>query len=157
MKKKFSKKWEASRQRRKQRKYRENAPLHLRHKFMSVNLSKEIRKRHGKRNLAIKKGDTVRVMKGQFRGKKGKVGNVDLKKLRISIEGIQRQKKDGTKVNVYFRASNVQIIETSQIKKIKAETKKLEKTIERKEEIKQIKSEQEKIGEGKEENASKKT
>ncbi len=45
MKKKFSTSWKASRQIRKQRKYRENAPLHLRNKFMTANLSKELRKK----------------------------------------------------------------------------------------------------------------
>ena len=152
MKKKFSVKWKASKKVRKQRKYLANAPLHLRHKLMSANLSKELRKKHGKRNLVLKKGDLVKVMRGQFKGKKGKVGNVDLKKLRISIEGIQKQKKDGTKVNAYFKASNVQITETSQIKKLERKTEeRSEKESEAKEEKKEIKQEQ-----PKEKNAPKK-
>jgi ribosomal protein L24 len=31
--------------------------------------------------------------------------------MRVSIEGIQIQKKDGTKVNVYIQPSNIQIQE----------------------------------------------
>lgn len=109
MKQKFSKKWIGSKKARKQRKYRYNAPLHTRHKLMSGNLNKELRKKYGRRNFPLRKGDEVRIMRGKFKGKKGKIGGVDLKKLRVSVEGLQRQKKDGTKINVYFDASNLQI------------------------------------------------
>jgi large subunit ribosomal protein L24 len=128
MKKEFSTEWKASGQTRKQRKYLANAPLHTRQNFVSANLSKELRKKVGKRNIAIRKGDSVKVMRGKFRGKTGKVGKVDLKKSRITIEGIQRQKKDGTKVNVYFRPSKVQITEMVERKR------KIKKTQENKEE-----------------------
>ncbi|MBM3233841.1 50S ribosomal protein L24 [Candidatus Pacearchaeota archaeon] len=110
MKQKFSTAWKSSRQTRKQRKYFENAPLHIKYKFLSANLSKELRKKHG-RNIEARKGDSVIIMRGKFRKKKGKISKVDLKRTRIAIEGIQRQKKDGTKVNVYFHPSKIQIIE----------------------------------------------
>ena len=62
MKQKFSTKWKSSKQPRKQRKYLANAPLHLKKKFISVNLSKELRKKHGKRNVSLRKGDIVKIM-----------------------------------------------------------------------------------------------
>ena len=71
MKKKFSKKWKASGKARKQRKYVANAPLHIKKKFLSANLSKELRKKYG-RSLQIRKGDSVKVMRGKFKGKTGK-------------------------------------------------------------------------------------
>ncbi len=111
MKKKFSTSWKSSKQPRKQRKYKANAPLHLKKKFVSVNLSKDLRKKHGKRNLAIKKGDVVKVMRGKFKKKQGKVLSVKLKMQKITIEGIQVTKLDGSKVNVNLRPSNLQIIE----------------------------------------------
>lgn len=111
MKKAFSKKWNSSKQPRKQRKYKANAPLHVKRKMMASNLNKDLRKKYGKRNVVIRKGDSVSIMRGQFKKKTGKIGSVDLKKLRVSIEGIQRTKKDGTKVNVWFNASNLQIKE----------------------------------------------
>lgn len=111
MKKKFSKKWEASRQPRKQRKYRANAPLHIRHKFMSANLKKDLRKKYGRRSFPLRKEDSIRVMRGEFKKRTGKIALVDLKKLRVAVEGIQRTKKDGTKVNVWFAPSNLQIQE----------------------------------------------
>ncbi len=111
MKQKFSIKWKASKQARKQRKFRANAPLHIRHKMVSANLSKELRKRHEKRNFPIRKGDNVRIMKGEFKRKVGKIEVVNLKKMKVEVEGIYRTKKDGTKVSVYFDPSNLQIKE----------------------------------------------
>ncbi len=111
MKKQFSKHWKASKQPRKQRKYRANAPLHIKHKMISANLKKDLRKKYGKRNFPLRKGDSIKIMRGEFRKRTGKIASVDLKKLRISIEGIQRTKKDGTKVNVWFAPSNLQIQE----------------------------------------------
>lgn len=111
MRKKFSTSWKGSKQPRKQRKYRANAPLHIKQKMVSSNLSKELRKKHGKRSMPIRKGDSIVVMNGKFKKKKGKIASVDLKKMRVTIEGIQRAKKDGTKVNVFFDPSNLQVVE----------------------------------------------
>ncbi len=111
MKTKFNKSWKASKQPRKQRKYLANAPLHLRKKLLGTNLSKDLRKKYGKRTIAVKKGDTVKVMKGKFKGKKGKVNEVSLKFSKVAIDEIQVKKQDGSKVNVKLRPSNLQIIE----------------------------------------------
>jgi len=109
MKSRFSPSWKSSRQVRKQRKYRYNAPLHTRHKFLSANLSKELRKKYSKRSLPLRKGDEVLVMRGTFSKKKGKVASVELRYARVVVEGLQRTKKDGTKVNVFFHPSVLQI------------------------------------------------
>jgi large subunit ribosomal protein L24 len=111
MKQKFSRQWKASKQPRKQRKYRVNAPLHLRHKAVSANLSKELKTKYKRKSFPLRKGDTVKIMIGEFKKKTGKISIVNLTKMRIAIEGIQKQKKDGTKVNVYFNPSNLQITE----------------------------------------------
>src|SRR5512136_2551491 len=111
MKKEFSNAWIGSRQPRKQRKYLANAPLHIRHKLISAHLSKELRKKYGKRNFPLRKGDSVKILRGEFKKKTGKVGLVDLKRLRIAIENMQKTKKDGSKVNIWFDPSNLQIKE----------------------------------------------
>ena len=111
MKKKFSRKWIASKQPRKKRKYRANAPQHIKAKMLASNLSKELREKYQRRSLAIRKGDSVKITRGKFKTKKGKVGSVNLSKLKVVIEGLQRAKKDGTKVNVLFDPSNLQIQE----------------------------------------------
>lgn len=138
MKQKFSLKWKASRQPRKQRKYRANAPLHVRRKLVSVNFSKELRKKYGKRNFPLVKGDNIRIMKGEFKSKIGKVSEVNLKKLRIVIDGLYRTKKDGSKVSVYFDPSNLQI------KELNLDDEKRKQALERKVKGRESKKEEEK-------------
>ena len=111
MKKEFSGKWKASRQTRKQRKYLANAPQHIKQKIFSSHLSKELRQRHGRRSFQLKKGDTVKVMRGKLSGRTGKVSVVDITRMKVAIEGIQVTKKEGTKVNTWFNPSKLQIIE----------------------------------------------
>lgn len=111
MKTEFSTSWNSSEQPRKQKKFRIKAPLHLRHKLVSANLSKELREKYKRRSFPVRKNDKVKVMVGKFKGKDGKITDVDLRTLRVSIEGIQIQKKDGTKINVYIQPSNLQIQE----------------------------------------------
>lgn len=111
MKKKFSKKWKASKQPRKQRKYLANAPLHIKRKMLSSNLSKDLREKYGKKSLPLRKGDLVKIMRGKFKGKQGKVSNVKIKFQKVNVENIQVKKLDGSKVNVGLRPSNLQIVE----------------------------------------------
>ncbi len=103
MKSLFSSSWNSSRQPRKQRKYRYNSPLHVKHKFLSAHLAKELRKQYGKRNLPLRKGDEVLVMRGSFAKKQAKVSSVNLRKGTVYLEGIQRSKRDGSKVAVPFK------------------------------------------------------
>lgn len=110
MKKKFSLKWKSSSQIRKQRKYRTNAPLHIKSNMMKSHLSKELRKKYNLRSIRIRKGDEVKVLKGSFKRKTGKISNINIKRQRLTIEGIQRKKKDGTKLEVYFDPSNLMAI-----------------------------------------------
>ena len=109
MKSKFSTSWIRSVQPRKQRKFRANAPLHTKHKFLSANLSKTLRGKYGKRSIPVRKGDEVTVMRGSFKKKRAKISDINLKRSRVVLEGIQRSKKDGTKVNVYFNPSSLQL------------------------------------------------
>lgn len=111
MKNKFSKNWKASKSPRKQRKYRTEAPISIKRKFLSVNLSKELRGKYGKRNIPARKDDVVKILRGKFKNKKGKILNVRIKTSRMEIEGIQVKKQDGSKVNVKIHPSNLQIIE----------------------------------------------
>jgi large subunit ribosomal protein L24 len=133
MKKKFSNKWMGSKQKRKKVKYKANAPLHTKHKFLSANLTKDLRKKYKRRSFPLRKGDNIKIMGGKFKGKKGKILEIDLKNSRISVDGVQRTKKDGTKTMVFLDPSKVQITElflddkerTKKIEeKIKAQTEK---------------------------------
>jgi large subunit ribosomal protein L24 len=122
--KKFSKHWKSSKKPKKQKKYRANAPLHMRKKMLHVHLSKELRKKYNRRNVTIKKGDTVKIMKGKFKKKQGKVIEVNMKRLKIFVEGIQIKKQDGSKANIPLKPSNLQIIELNLEKRRIIERKK---------------------------------
>ncbi|MCK5107236.1 MAG: 50S ribosomal protein L24 [Nanoarchaeota archaeon] len=95
---------------RKQRLARYDANLHERGKFLSAHLSKELREMHGKRNVRVRTGDKVKILRGNFKGRSGIVSLVDIKKEKIFIEGVEGVKKDGTKVKKSFVPSNLLII-----------------------------------------------
>ena len=111
MKKDFSNSWKSSKQPRKQRKYRYNAPLHIVSKFLSSHLSPELRAKHEIRSKQIRSGDKVKVLRGQFKGHVGKVERADIKARKIYISKIEVIKKDGTKAFFPVEPSNVMILE----------------------------------------------
>lgn len=110
MQKMYSPHWLSSKQTRKQRKYRFNAPLHRRQKMVAAHLDKALRKEYKKRSMPVRKGDEIMIMRGEHAKKTGKVARVDLKKLKLEIEGIKRKKVSGQDVSVLVDPSNVKII-----------------------------------------------
>lgn len=110
MKSKFSKTWNSSKQPRKQIKFRTNAPNHIKRTFMGCLLDKKLRETFNKKSIEVIKGDEVIVMRGKFAKKKGKIGKVDIKNTRIQIDGLQRTKKGGEKLETWFHPSKVKII-----------------------------------------------
>jgi large subunit ribosomal protein L24 len=98
-----------SKQPRKQRKARYNAPLHIRQKFMGARLSEALSKEYSTRSAAVIKGDTVKVMRGDFKGTEGKVQDVSLANGTIAVEGVISTKVDGTEVPRLIYPSNVMI------------------------------------------------
>ncbi len=111
MKKEFSTKWKSSKQTRKQRKYLANAPLHLRKRIISSQLSGDLKKKYNRRSIPLRKGDKVTITTGNFKGKSGKIELINLKTGKVIIEGIQRSKRDGSKVNVRIESSNLKVLE----------------------------------------------
>ena len=105
----FSTSWNRSIKPRKQRKFRYNAPLHVKQKLMHVHLSPELRKKYGKRCLELRSGDKIKVLRGQFKKKEGKVEKISLKRERVLVTGVEVIKKEGTKLLFPLRASNLMI------------------------------------------------
>lgn len=126
MSKEFSIVWKSSRQKRKQRKYRINAPLHVRTAFLSAHLDKNLRQKYKKRSLPLRVGDKIIVMRGDYRKKSGKVNRVDRKKCKVYVDGIEIQKKDGSKTFPPIDPSNIMITELNldDKRRIKIEVKK---------------------------------
>jgi large subunit ribosomal protein L24 len=129
MKKEFSVSWKGSSKARKQRKYRFNAPRNIRGKMLAAHLSKDLRTKYTRRSFALRKGDTVKVMNGENKGKIGKIDLVDVTRQKVTVEGIQITKKDGAKVSLYLDPSNLLITELNmedkkRLESIKKEAKK---------------------------------
>ena len=93
----------------KQRKMLYNAPAHVRHRLLAAHLSKDLTASHEVKSLPVRSGDTVRVMRGDHRGVEGKVTRVDLGKYRLYLEGLTREKVDGTTVFLAVHPSKVVI------------------------------------------------
>lgn len=126
MKKEFSKSWISSAQRRKQRKYIHNAPLHIRHRLLSAHLQKGLRAEHGRRSLPVRRGDEVEIMRGEFKRRRGAVTRVDTQKLKVYVENVKRKRVSGQEVGVPVSPSNLMIIRLS------ADDKKRQKILSRK-------------------------
>jgi len=134
MKNKFSKKWNSSKSPGKQRKYRFNAPLHIMHNFLSSHLSPELRKKYSRRSAVVAKGDKVKVLRGQFKGRENKVDRVDIKKTKVFIVGMEMSKKDGSKMIYPIHPSNIMITELNLNDKRRKAA--LERTVANKPEVK---------------------
>lgn len=93
----------------KQRKMLFQAPDHIRYKHFAAPLSPELRASHGVRTLQVRSGDTVRIMRGDRKGFEGKVTRIDRKKYRIYVEGLTREKVDGTTIFIPIHPSKVMI------------------------------------------------
>lgn len=93
----------------KQRKRLFNAPAHIRHKLMSAPLSHELTASRGAKTLPVRRGDTILIKRGDNKGFEGKVSRVDLKAFRIYVEGLTREKVDGTNIFLPIHPSKVEI------------------------------------------------
>jgi large subunit ribosomal protein L24 len=85
------------------------APFAIRSKQIASTLSKELRKKYGKRSIRIIADDTVRIIRGEYKGIDGKVKKVSTEKNGVAIEGITKEKLKGEKVDVYISSSNILI------------------------------------------------
>ena len=93
----------------KQRKRFFQAPDHIRHRCFTASLSPELRASHDVNALPIRKGDTVRIMRGDHEGFEGKVNQVDTRKYRVYVEGLTREKVDGTTIFLSVHPSKIMI------------------------------------------------
>ena len=76
---------------------------------MSAHLSEELIKKYKRRSLPIRKGDTVKVLRGSFKNKTGKVEFTNLKKIKVYLDTLHKTKKDGTKSFYPFHPSKLLI------------------------------------------------
>ena len=95
---------------RKQRNAVYSASLHKRRKMISSHLSSkylEDAKRYYPRSSIVRKGDTVKIVRGSFSGHIGKVESVDTRSMRITVDGATKSKADGTQIAAKIHPSNL--------------------------------------------------
>jgi len=93
----------------KQRKKLYQAPSHKRYRLFSAPLSPDLKSSHNTNSVPVRTGDTIRVMRGDYKGFEGKVTTVDRKEYRIFVEGVTREKVDGSTALVPIHPSKVMI------------------------------------------------
>ncbi|MEM3786406.1 MAG: 50S ribosomal protein L24 [Nitrososphaeria archaeon] len=84
-----------------------NAPWHIKNKMLNARLSDELRLKYGVKTVRVRKGDSVKIVRGEFAGVEGKVTSVDLKTGRITVEGVFRENIRGEQVPVKIHASKI--------------------------------------------------
>jgi len=94
---------------RKQRKRLYQAPLHKRYKQFSAALSSKLKASHNTNSIPVRIGDTVNIMRGDRKGFEGKVTGVNRTKYRVFVEGVTREKVDGTSTPIPIHPSKVRI------------------------------------------------
>ncbi len=92
---------------RQQRKAMYNADLFERHRKMSVALSKELRRRYGRRSLPVRKGDTVRVLSGSYVGREERVAKVNLQKYAVTLDNVTGKTADSKLKPLPIRTSHL--------------------------------------------------
>jgi large subunit ribosomal protein L24 len=73
---------------RRQRRALYNASTTERRRRMTVPLSKELRRRFRRRNVPIRKGDTVRVLSGSYAGEETRVARVTRRDYAVTLENV---------------------------------------------------------------------
>jgi len=72
-------------------------------------ISKELRKKYSRRSIRIMTNDTVKVMRGEYKGLTGKVTKISTETSGIAIEGNKKEKLKGEKIDVYIHSTNMTI------------------------------------------------
>ena len=70
-------------------------------------LSKDLHKKYGKRSVRVIEGDSVTILRGEFKGVDGKVSEVSTAKSSVAIEGVKKEKTKGDKFDVFIHTSNL--------------------------------------------------
>ena len=85
------------------------ATLQTRSKQMGSSLSKDLQKKYGKKSARAIEGDSVKIVRGEFKGVDGKISKISTQKTSVAIEGVKKEKTKGDKFDVYIHTSNLVI------------------------------------------------
>jgi len=83
------------------------ATFNVKSKQLTSPLSNELRKKYSKKSVRVVEGDSVKIVRGEFKGVDGKISEVSTAKNSVAIEGIKKEKTKGDKFDVYIHTSNL--------------------------------------------------
>ncbi|MHB8604263.1 MAG: 50S ribosomal protein L24 [Thermoplasmatota archaeon] len=95
---------------RKQRKTLYNLPPHARRKHIAAHLSEPLLLKYNRRSITVRKGDTVKVLRGDFKGHSGKILQIDSRRMRITVDGVTVDTAKHQKKPRWIDPSNVLIV-----------------------------------------------
>lgn len=98
-----------STQPRKERKTLYNLPVHLKRARIAAHLDGPLLEKYGKRSTTVRKGDTVRIMRGEFAGTSGKILEVNTRTGKVTVDGVTVSKAKATQVARPLDPSNLVI------------------------------------------------
>ncbi len=101
------------------------APIHRARRLLTAPLSEALRTSQGRRSYPVRKGDTVKILRGDFAGIEGKITDMDTRRQRLFVEGVQREKTSGTSTKVSVNSSKVVITKLNLEDKWRAQSIKL--------------------------------
>ena len=81
--------------------------MQLLNKQICAPISKDLRKKYSRRSARIMLDDTVKVIRGEYKGITGKISKISTERNSIAIEGNKKEKLKGDKVDVYIHTTNV--------------------------------------------------
>ena len=85
------------------------ATFQTRSKQLGSALSKDLQKKYGKKSARAIEGDSVTILRGEFKGVDGKISKISTQKTSVAIEGVKKEKTKGDKFDVYIHTSNLVI------------------------------------------------
>ncbi|MFB5628659.1 MAG: 50S ribosomal protein L24 [Nitrosarchaeum sp.] len=86
------------------------ATFHTKSKQLGSQLSDDLRKKYGKKSIRVIEGDSIKIVRGEFKGVDGKISKVSTMKSSVAIEGVKKEKTKGDKFDVYIHTSNLLVI-----------------------------------------------
>ncbi len=76
-------------------------------KQISSHLSRELQKKYSKKSVRVVEGDSIKIIRGEFKGVDGKIAKISIQKNSLAIEGVKKEKTKGEKFDVYIHPSNI--------------------------------------------------
>ncbi len=83
------------------------ATFQTRNKQLGSALSKDLQKKYSKKSTRVIEGDTITILRGEFKGVSGKITKISKEKTSVTIEGVKKEKTKGDKFDVYIHTSNL--------------------------------------------------